>query len=70
MSDPSQPVSPTSLPSFSDVYFRRLFIPLIIVIIVLMFVFVLLAVPSDVDTSYKFIGGGLISSLKKLYLHK
>jgi hypothetical protein len=65
MSDPSQPVNPTQLPSFSDVYFRRLFIPLIISLVVLCFIFVLIVVPSDIDVKYKFIGGGLLNSLKK-----
>lgn len=66
MSDPSNPVPPFDLPKFSDVFFRRLFVPIIVSFIVLVFIFVMISVPTSMDDQ-TFIGGGLknILNIKK-----
>ena len=66
MSDPAIPISPSKLPPLSDVYFRRLFIPFVITMIVLVFVFVMVSVPSDISDSQTFIGGGIKKTFKNL----
>lgn len=66
MADPSNPTPPSSLPTFSDVFFRRLFIPIVISFVMLAFIFVMISVPTDIpDQTY--IGGGLknLLSIKK-----
>ena len=66
MSDPSIPISPSKLPPLSDVYFRRLFIPIVITLVVLVFIYVMISVPTSVDDGQTFIGGGTKNLLKKL----
>ena len=66
MSDPSIPISPSKLPPLSDVYFRRLFIPFVISMIVLVFIYVMVSVPSDIADSQTFIGGGITKTFKNL----
>lgn len=66
MSDPSIPISPTKLPVLSDVYFRRLFIPIVITLLVLVFIYVMVSVPTNIDDAQTFIGGGSKNILKKL----
>ncbi len=66
MSDPSNPISPSKLPPMSDVYFRRLYIPFLITIIVLVFIYVMISEQSPITSSQTFIGGGTKSIMKKL----
>lgn len=58
MADPSNPTPPFSLPKFSDVFFRRLFVPIVVSFVMLAFIFVMISVPTDMPDQ-SFIGGGL-----------
>ena len=58
-----QPVNdpPPTTQTFNDVYFRILYIPLLVTLLVLLFIFVLMSTPSSIDARQSFIGGGLIN---------
>ncbi len=65
MSDSNTPIAPSNLPPLSDVYFRRLFVPLVISILVLVFIFVMISSPTTIAETQTFIGGGNLNFLKK-----